>query len=358
MKPLLVRDLALERWPSMDRYAVALASRIEGAAVADGWQMGGPRYLTRYWRYPNVLKSQRGDIVHILDHSYAHCLRAFPSVPSVITVHDLYPLRVLAESQRTLKGAVRDTLLRWVLHWVERADRIIVSTAFTSREVQRFLNVPAQKICVIPYGVDAPFFERPSDDAIRFRRRQWIEQHGGSDATVLLHVGSCHPRKNVEAAITATGLLREAGRNVMLVQLGGTFEPTHLDAIRRAGVADHVLQEGHVDESLLITAYHAADVLVIPSTFEGYGLPVVEAQAAGLPVVTSGAGGLREAAGDAGLVTGTVAPQPLADVIDGLLNDPALRAQLVERGKTRAAALTWEHTAQLTRAVYDEVLGR
>jgi glycosyltransferase involved in cell wall biosynthesis len=359
VKPLLVRDLALERWASMDRYALALAQRIPGAEVAHGWEMQGPRYLTRYYRYPKELRGQAGDVVHVLDHSYAHCLREFGGMPSVVTVHDLYPLRVLAESKRTFKGVVRDTLLRWVLRWLDTADRLIVSTQFTSREAQHFLKIPAERICVIPYGVDPHFFVRPSEDAIQWRRKGWLDRREGAPPKfVVLHVGSCAPRKNIEAAITALGTLREGGLDAIFLQLGGTFGPSHLAAIAAAGVTGQVFQESSVTEADLVSAYHAADVLVMPSSFEGFGLPVVEAQAAGLPVVTSGAGGLREAAGDASIVTGTTGAGPLAETLGDLLLQPDRRADLSARGRARAATMTWDRTAELTAAVYAELVRR
>jgi glycosyltransferase involved in cell wall biosynthesis len=359
MKPLLVRDLALEHWISMDRYALALAERLPGAVVADGWQLLGSRYLTRYYHYLKALRGQTGDLVHVLDHSYAHCLREFQGLPSVVTVHDLYPLRVLAESKRTLRGVVRDTMLRWVLQWLDTADRLIVSTQFTSREAQHFLKFDPDRIRVIPYGVDAHFFRHPGEDAIAWRRRRWLDQRGAPEAAhVLLHVGSCQQRKNVEAAITALGILRDGGLDAILVQLGGTFGPSHLQAMEAAGVTRQVFQESSVSEAELVTGYYAADVLVMPSSFEGFGLPVVEAQAAGLPVVTSGAGGLREAAGEVGIVTGTTGPGPLAEAIGDLLLDRARRADLAARGRTRAATLTWDRTAEQTAAVYAEIVRR
>src|SRR6185369_10051509 len=98
------------------------------------------------------------------------------------------------------------------------------------------LEVPPERIRVIPYGVDAHFFFRPPESEVAARRDGWRAALSRTEApaSVLLHVGSCHPRKNVESAIRALGLLRRAGLDAILVQVGGQFGPSHHEAIRAA----------------------------------------------------------------------------------------------------------------------------
>jgi glycosyltransferase involved in cell wall biosynthesis len=113
-----------------------------------------------------------------------------------------------------------------------------------------------------------------------------------------------------------------------------------------------------VTDAELLESYSAADVLVLPSRYEGYGFPALEAMAAGLPVVTSGAGGNAEAVGDAALVTGDVGPDRLAEMLGGLLEDRRRREELIARGTARAARHTWDDAAAMTRAVYERLVAQ
>jgi glycosyltransferase involved in cell wall biosynthesis len=355
---LLVPDLALERWPSMDRYALALASRMPEAALPEeAERLRGPRFLSRYVRYPRALRRYHPAVVHVTDHSYAHCLSAFRGVPSVVTIHDLYPVHQVALGARSFRAGVRNRLLRRVLWWTRRADRWIAVSEFTAAEARQLLNLPSDRIRVVPNGVDAAFGVRPADAAVAARRRQWLgtRVEGGDRARIILHVGSCAPRKNVELAAAAVSELRRRGANAWFVQIGGRFTAGQARAIAVSGLEPFVRQEPTVSEADLIAAYHAADALVLPSSYEGFGLPALEALAAGLPVVTSGAPALRETVGDAGLVVDSTQPAAVADALSRLLGDGALRDQLAARGRARAREISWERAAQGVRAVYAEL---
>ncbi len=172
---------------------------------------------------------------------------------------------------------------------------------------------------------------------------------------MLLHVGSCAPRKNIEGAFGATAHLRRDGLDVVLVQIGGVFTREQRRLLERLDLGRAVVQEPSVDDVALRAAYQAADVLVIPSTYEGFGMPVLEAMASGLPVVTSGAGGLAEACGSAAWVTGDSGEESLAAAVATLLSDPVRYEELREAGTERAHAYAWERIARDTLAVYAEI---
>jgi len=345
----------------MDRYAAEIAQHIPGLQVPrEAAAMRGPRFVSRYLRYPHALRRYRPAVVHIADHSYAHCLRAFPGTPSVVTIHDLYPAHVLASGARGWRAAARAAALRYVLAWLRRATRWIADSRFTADEAATLLGLPLERVTVVPLGVAPAFFANPEAGAAERCRSRWraaLGARASPDAVFLLHVGSCVARKNVEGAVGALGVLRSQGIDACLVQIGGRFGPSHRAAADAAGVTAQILQESRVDEAGLLAAYAAANVLVMPSHYEGFGMPVLEAAAAGLPVVSSGAGALAEVGGDAVLVASAADASAFATAVARVVTDPALRQSLVERGRVRARQFGWETTARGVERVYDLLAG-
>ncbi|HYT82054.1 MAG TPA: glycosyltransferase family 1 protein [Gemmatimonadales bacterium] len=390
---LLVPDLPLERWPSMDKYAhrlhdwlestdpgfeVRLAAHIGALTreMVNGRSSGGfvrwwtqdvdpsrvvlpgplhgpHKYAARYFFYPQRLKreAKRADVVHILDHSYAHMLSSARRRPVVVTVHDLMPVIVLRSPTDGWREGVRNRFLRQTLKALRQADAYIVGTEWLKRELATWLG-DDRRIHVVPFGVDRAFFGE-SPVARERGRRDWRIPE---DAFVVLHVGSTVDRKNVPLVIQTVARLRQ-DTDAYLLQVGGRFTGPQEQLIDRLDLRRAVRSVAAADETTLRRAYRAADVLLFPSLYEGFGFPVLEAFASGLPVVTSGAGGLKEVGGDAVVVVEGRDPAAYLQALEGL-DDEDFREELIQKGWARARRYTWQGTAEQTAGVYQRFLDR
>jgi glycosyltransferase involved in cell wall biosynthesis len=220
-----------------------------------------------------------------------------------------------------------------------RARRVVTVSAFARDEVAELLGVADARI--VPGGVDARF--RPDADAAAVRRALGLER------PYVLCVASHTGRKNLGALVPAARALARDG--LELAVAGGRrpqFAPEGgLAALRLLG---------HVDEPLLPGLYAGAEAFVLPSRYEGFGLPVLEAMAAGTPVVAAAAGALPETCGGAAVL---VEPEgeAIAAALAALLADAGERTRLRAAGLERAAAFTWDRTARAVDAVVREVAG-
>jgi len=168
-------------------------------------------------------------------------------------------------------------------------------------------------------------------------------------------VGSVGPRKNIPAVMAAVRGLRETQCNAWLLQVGGTLSPAQRRDLAAQGLQDVTRNLPDAAEPDLRAAYRAADVLLFPSHYEGFGFPVLEAMASGLPVVTSGAGGLAEVAGDAAVVVGGRETAPYVTALRRLATNAPWRGQLIARGVERARRFRWVETARQTAELYRRI---
>jgi glycosyltransferase involved in cell wall biosynthesis len=308
-----------------------------------GPQQWGARYYFYPWRVKREAK--RADLVHVLDHSYAHMIEAAGRRPVVVTVHDLMPVVVLRSPSDGWREGVRNRFLRQALKALRQADSYIVGTEWLKRELATWLGND-KNIHVVPFGVDRAFFGESTVARERGRRDWRIPE----DAFVVLHVGSTVDRKNVPLVIQTVARLRQQ-TDTYLLQVGGRFSPEQEQLIERLDLRRSVRSIASADETALRRAYRAADVLLFPSLYEGFGFPVLEAFASGLPVVTSGAGGLKEVAGGAAVVVEGRDPSDYVHALERL-DDLDEREELVQKGWERARQFTWQKTAALTAEVY------
>ncbi len=271
-------------------------------------------------------------------------------VPTVVTIHDLIfmvmPDRYLPAKRRYLETFTRLS--------VRRARHVIAVSEHTRADVIRLLGVPPERVTAVPNGVAAHL--TPPDPAALdlFRARHSLP------ARYLLYMGTLEPRKGLVPLIEAYARLRRRGLDWPLVLAGGKgwlYEEI-FTAVETLGLREHVRFPGYVAHEEQALWYGAATVFIYPSTYEGFGLPVLEAMACGTPVVTSTASSLPEAAGDAALLADCADDAALAAALDRLCGDESLRADLRRRGLVRAALFPWSRTAAETVRVYGRVVSR
>jgi glycosyltransferase involved in cell wall biosynthesis len=239
---------------------------------------------------------------------------------------------------------------------VRRATAISADSAATQADLIRLLQVPPEKIMVIHLGLDPEFAPASAGDAAADAAR--LAELGLSPG-FLLFVGTFEPRKNVAGLLQAYACLRQQRPDspplVLVGRSGWLFEET-LRRIQDLKLETAVRRLEDAPDTHLPALYRGASALVLPSHYEGFGFPVLEAMGCGTPAVIADRASLPEIAGDAALQVDPDDHEALAAAIGRVLDDSGLRAELVRRGLDRARAFTWERTARQTLDLYERVL--
>ncbi len=264
----------------------------------------------------------------------------------VLTVHDL----AFAKYPETAPLMTRRWLARLERALGQAAEVIVVSEATRIDLLDRY-PIPAERVTVVPHGVDHRVF-RPAPDEEVTRVRGKFRLHGD----YLVFVGGIEPRKNLPALVRAFS--RVPGRPGLVIAGSGVpWNPEGWDALRpqlealSSEVRGRITFTGYVSEEDKVALLGGARGLVLPSRYEGFGLPVLEAMACGTPVLTSEVSALPEIAGDAALLVDPEDEEAIADGMRRILEDDELSARLRESGLAQAAAFSWDRTAHLTAAV-------
>jgi glycosyltransferase involved in cell wall biosynthesis len=287
------------------------------------------------WPPIDSFVSESFDVAHSMHPLLMPARRA----ARVVTIYDLnfltHPERTRGEIRRDYPALARDH--------AHRADRVIVISRFTADQVERLLEVPADRISLCTPGAPA-----------------WAPraQPPGGDGYVLF-LGTLEPRKNLGVLLDAYELLTAGGKRLPpLVIAGKTTEQSGpwLERIRRPSLAHSVRYIGYVNPEKRRELYEGAKLLVQPSFEEGFGLPVLEAMTVGVPVVAANRGALPEVLGDAGPLIDAEDPAAFADAIDTIVNDPVAAISATSRGLERARLFSWERTADAMIDAYTAAL--
>jgi len=320
--------------------------------VRNRWGRRLDRQASLLVRYPAHVRRQSADVFHIVDHAYAHLTRSLPRGRAVVTCHDLMLLHAELEDVGFRGGRMKVRRFRWFTSFLRQAGLVACDSQATADDVTGIVGVPPSRVRVIPLGV-SPVFSQPSQESRRETRRR-LDQTGAG--TILMHVSSGGGYKNVPGTIRVLGALRSRGVDARLVRVGVPLDPTDTALAQQLGVLDHVQEFRAIPDEEVAALYGAADVLLFPSRWEGFGWPPLEALACGTPsVIASECRSVVDLLGDAALAEPAADVAAMADAVERIITDDGLRRGLVERGRRRVAALTWERTAEAYEGAYEEI---
>jgi glycosyltransferase involved in cell wall biosynthesis len=267
--------------------------------------------------------------------------------PTVITVHDLKYVRYPELLQSWARGAY----LRWMMRRGTRAAAGVIAVSEATRaDVCALMHIPPEQV----FTVHEASGSLPPPDTQGLRRL-------ALEPGYFLFVGERRPHKNLSRLIEAYASVRARRTGVPPLVIVG--HPWSADrsaerAIGRHGLDASVRLLDRVSDGELAALYGGARAMVLPSLYEGFGIPLLEAMGAGVPVVTSNVSSMPEVAGEAALLVDPYDVESIAAAMSRLLGDEALARELASRGLERAKHFSWERAARETFAVYARVLGR
>ena len=266
----------------------------------------------------------------------------------IVTVHDLAVFKYPETYQKS-------RVLYWRLLFsssVHRADRVVVISESTKRDVQELFRISEDKISVIYNGVGAEF--KPLGDSDRC---DIIRAKYSLPEKYILFVGIFSPRKNLGRLIEAFAELRQAGLPHKLVIAGETGWKFHQDLslVEELGLSEEIHFPGYIDEADLPYLYSLADVLAYPSIYEGFGLPLLEAMACGTPVVASQTSAMPEVVGAAGLLVDPYSVPEIAAALQRVLLDRDLHHRLSAAGIARAKLFSWQQAAAQLSDLFNQM---
>ena len=305
-----------------------------------------PHNRFEQWMLPLELLRVDADILHSPDFIPPLRSRRFRSI---ITIHDLafliYP-RFLTEESARYYGQIDRA--------VQHAHHIIVPSNATKQDTINLLGVPESKITVISEAANPLFHPMDREEAWARARSRFPQL----PREFILFVGTLEPRKNLPTLLRAYRHLREAYKveaELVFVGRRGWLVEDLFRQVADLGLQPYCHFLGRVEDSELLFLLNAARCLTLPTHYEGFGLPPLEAMACGTPVVVSNVASLPEVVGDAGLLVDPNAWEELAVALWRVLTDEELVRELRQKGQQRAALFSWERAARETLAVYRQV---
>lgn len=381
MRVGLVSDYLEESWPSMDLASDMLFKEL--AAQRDGlipsrirprfvrrFTRFGPtsakhlfnadRLLNRFLDYPRYLRQRIGefDLFHVVDHTYAHLVSVAGGKRCVVTCHDIDAFRAALEANCDRGSWLMAKMARRIIDGLRGAAAVSCDSAATRDDLVRYRLAPDERLSVNPNGVAEVFTHRTDPCADAAARR--LLGAPKRDRFEIVNVGSTIPRKRIDVLLRLFAALRREMAGARLIRVGGALTPSQRQLMRELDLpADSIVETPFVPREVLAAIYRHAAIAVLPSQYEGFGFPALEAQACGTPVVLSDIAALREIGGPAATFCSVADVQQWTEAILTLAQErrenARQRRERVEAGIRWAARFTWKDHAQRVVQLYQSI---
>ena len=303
--------------------------------------------------FPRACRRLEADVAHV--PYWAPPIR--PSIPTVVTIHDLIPLLL-----REYRGGPLVRLYSALVSTAAQNSALVLTDSEASRQdIVTHLGLPAERVHVVYLAADERYTPEPSlfpGEKPGFAEKTWFQKR------YVLYLGGFDVRKNVTTVLQTYRWAGPAiGEECPLVIAGRlperdtSFTPDPRRLAREQGIDERFVRFiGFVDEADKPALYRGAAAFIFPSRYEGFGLPPLEALACGTPVVGSGISSIPEIVGDAGVLLPPDDAEGMAGALIQLATDEGFRAELSRRALAQAARFSWERTARETLAAYQDVV--
>lgn len=295
---------------------------------------------------------------------FFHTLPIRKNFPTVVTIHDVIPLKFPQHYPIGIKGKVNFMLQKIAL---KNCGHILTDSKQSKEDIANYLKIKEEKITPV-FLAAAPDFRVISDtELLRIKRKRKLPDE------FILYVGDANWVKNLPFLIEGFSRIikQPSFSSVKLVLIGGVFlkkveninhpELKSLKIVNRMiimnGLEDKVIRPGNIEVEELVGFYNLASVYIQPSHYEGFGLPVLEALSCGTPVLCSDKGSLPEIGGDAVVYFDPSNLRQFLSVLSDILENKPLQSKLSKLGLKRAARFSWENLAEETKLVYQNILG-
>lgn len=296
---------------------------------------------------PHFLKDEAIDIYHVPQNGIG--LKSLTNSKNVVTIHDLIPYI----SPETVGRGYLLRFLREMPSIIQDSNCILTVSEWSKKDILKYFPIDANKIFVTPLAANSKY--KPLDKEYC---QKLLKEKYNIDKDFILYVGGFSPRKNVKLLVDAfISSFENLDKEYYLVLPGSVKDEGQklMDYVNMSPVKDKVKFLGFCEEDMLPILYNGCSLFVYPSTYEGFGLPPLEAMCCGAPVITSNLTSIPEVVGDGGLIINPNLYE-LCNSLERVLNTPFLREELISSSLRQAKNFSWKFTAEKTLEAYKNLI--